>query len=223
MIRLVLTHGVNHDQKARDGYVEEWRRALAPACLELGIAGNEVELIRASWSSIGSFLADGFSGLMSDEVFEGHLAELALGFDGDEGLDKVAWWPKPVVWIAHSWGCVLAHELKVRQPNLDRIPLIACGSPHTHPVIGGSLAVRGRVRRYPRNRGLPPSFLSNRDDKICSLSRWAPTLPLPLMADRRWIDVPDHLRRGSTQEHKPDHYFRVAAFREALVAALLLA
>lgn len=215
---VILVHGVNHGPGARASYGGEWAGLLADA-------GFDVDVVALAWSSLDSFLLDGAASFyLGPKVMEGHLDELLGGFEGSPGLTRAvqiarAEHRRRIVLLTHSWGCVLGYLLKARYRWLADVPMVAIGSPHTHQTLGAMLRWRSRVPVWPKDRGPPPVFVSNRDDKICSLSRWLPTLGAPAGADLRWASADDGAREGLTQEHEPWQYIATEQLQGALVEA----
>ena len=213
---VVPPHGVNNGPDARAAHPGRVKALL----LEQGF---DVDVAESSWSSLDSFLADGVASLLDERVMRGHETELLEGFEGAQGLRRIMHdarrQRRRVVLLPHSWGCVLTYRLKARYRWLRDVPMVGIGSPHTHPSIGYALRWQKRVPAWPKDRGPPPVFVGNRDDKICAASRWLPTLPPPKGTEVVWVKH-DGRRQGATQEHEPWQYIATdgfkAAFREAL-------
>jgi hypothetical protein len=195
---LACIHGVSHGPEARRTYAARWESILRAS-------GLDATCVACPWSSSGVATEDWWNSIGSKAEHAQHLREVQDGFEGGPGVREAkrlaSLKGEPFAILTHSWGCVIGHSLKTLCGWLDDAPLIALASPHTHQWLGRRIVWAGRAKPWV---GDGVTFIQNRDDKICSASRWLPTYPAP--AREAWIDIDDDKRRGLAQEHDEELY-----------------
>jgi len=166
-IHIAAIHGVNHSLKQQRNYGKRIQAILDSHGLDTTVTG-------IYWSSVNSAPADYIKSFAGS--YEKHIKELVSGYDLHDGLRN---WlnsvpvGEPRLILAHSWGTVLAYNIKLTNRWLNHVPMIGIGSPFGRPSMRSHLAFKGRAKAWPNSwaRGIwpPPTFIWNPDDPIAAM------------------------------------------------------
>lgn len=196
MLQIAAVHGVNTGPQERRTFAESWERTLQAI-------GVPCEVTPCPWPSMDSGIKDSLR-ILWDPWFRDGAVVLVRNAIKDWVKETTG----PRIVIAHSMGTPLALDAlrDLRSP----VPLLAIGSPMTHPIFGPRLELAGFGRAW-NDRPQPPA-ITNRDDGICAL-RWLGQRFIRRPKGFRVVEVEVEVEAGGepkgwVREHEAELYLR---------------